>query len=67
VANEPPRYVRYSCAPFVTTASEQRDAIVAVCERMDALEPAIVEAGGMVPDARWNAVGPWLKALSQFR
>ncbi|HYI16935.1 MAG TPA: hypothetical protein VEX37_16165, partial [Thermomicrobiales bacterium] len=63
LATEPPRYVRWSRAPFATTASEQRDAVVAICQRMDALAPAIVAAGATVPEARWEGVGPWIEAL----
>lgn len=63
LVHEPSRYVRWSRAPFLMTASDQRDALVAICDRMEALAPAIIEAGATVPEKRQVAVTPWLDAL----
>lgn len=67
LTNQPSRYVRWSRAPFVTTASEQRDAIVEVCQRMNAISPAILEAGATVPEERLAGVKPWLDELPHSR
>jgi hypothetical protein len=60
--DEPPRYLRGSRAPFARTTVEQQDAVKAVCERMDNLAPAIVDAGATVPETRWDAVRVWVEA-----
>lgn len=63
LAGRPPRYVRWGRAPFVATAIEQRDAIVEICRRVEALSPSIIGVGAMVPEGRVEAVQPWIEAL----
>lgn len=53
----PVRYVRWSRAPFLTTAAERQDAMV------EGTAPAIVEAGATVPETAWDTVAPWANAL----
>jgi hypothetical protein len=61
---EPLRYRRRSRAPFARTHAEQQAAVMAICQRVDELALAIVEAGATVPESRWDAVRPWMEALA---
>ena len=60
----PSRYLRWSRASILTTPAERRDAVEAICRRVDAMTPAAIVAGAIVSEKRWVAVGPWLEALS---